>query len=211
MKFLEFLNESYYHSFLIEYFEKILKVKIVPDSNREAYDIFHFESDKDLNHFSKIISDKLDQIYKRLNRQKNPAYTINLKKIDSNKYELNVHFMVNMFRKKVIYHGTHVDKVASIMKNGITPKDEPVHKPYINNKDEIGFLLYNGSFFFGAKSLAKKFAQAKYGSEWAVVMIDNSESKYNEFSYYEDDSKEKYGYSHSFFINKTINPKDIYL
>lgn len=208
MSFLDFLNESYFHSFLSEYFEKLLKVKIVSDSNREGYDVFHFESENSLSHFSEIISSNLTQIYKRLNRQKNPAYTILLSKKE-NQYELRINFLVNKMRKKMIYHGTHSDNVASILKSGLKVANGPVKDPFIEDGNEVGYSLYNGSFFFGARSLAKKFAQIKYGSAAAVLEIDNSENQYGEFSYYEDGSKEKYGYSHSFFINTTIDPKDI--
>ena len=209
MKFSTFLEESYYHESLKTYFEKLLKVSIKSESNRDAYDEFTFESGDTLSHFSDLIKKNKEQIYKRLNRQKNPIYDIVISHQDDAGFTLTVNFMVNKFRKKVIYHATHVAHVADIMKNGLYVNDVPTKTVYNESDNKISFLLYKGAFFFGAKSLAKKFAQAKYGNNGVVLMIDNSDSIYNEFSYYEDNSKEKYGYSHSFFINSIINPKNI--
>lgn len=212
MKFVDFLNESYYHEEIKTYFEKLFKVTMVSESNRTEYDEYVFKSEESFEKLKVRLKNKIDKTHDYLNRQKNPGYNLILER-DGDFYKLSIYYMVDLFRKKKIYHGTSSHLVKDIMEKGILPYSalKSDIKKDADTSDTLIYRLYNGSFFFGAKSLAMKYAKAKYGADAYALEIDNSDGKYNKHSYYEPNSKEKFGYSHSFFITVKIDPADISL
>lgn len=209
MKFSEYLNESYYNKELKSFFENILKCEMEIELNRTEEDIFIIKN-KDIEELKEKINIHMKRISNHTNRMKNPVYSISLIK-NNGIVELSIKYITEKFRKKYIFHATDVSNLESILKNGILKQDAR-SKNYINVYDDaIVYILYRGSFFFGAKSLAMKYGNSIYGNKCVVLKIDNSTGKYNDVSYYEPESKEKYGYSHSFFIIDKIDPKDITL
>lgn len=208
MNFLDYLNESYYNKELKSFFEKILNCELDIELNRSEEDIFIVKN-KTVNELKEKIDIHMKKISNHVNRMKNPVYSISLIKNDN--VELSIKYITEKFRKKYIFHATHSSNVASILKDGILKQDAR-RKDYIKTYDDaIVYILYRGSFFFGARSLALKYGTSIYGNECVVLKIDNSTGKYNDSSFYEPESKEKYGYSHSFFIINNIDPEDIHI
>lgn len=201
------LFESYYHNSVKAIFEKITKITIESDLNRTEEDRFIAKIGR--NEAEKLIEKGIKQLSNHLNRLKDPVYTIEVHDIDESSCYISIRYITDKFRKKYIFHATKSSNVKSILENGLLKQDAR-NKNYINSYDDATiFTIYRGLFFFGAKSLAKKYGELNYGNDYIILKIDNSSGKYNDASYYEPESKEKYGYSHSFFIIDHISKEDI--
>lgn len=207
MNFIKYLNESYYNKELKSFFETLFKCEMDIELNRTEEDIFVIKN-KTFKEVNEKINMSMKKISNHVNRMKHPVYSISLYHTND-KIELSIKYITEKFRKKYIFHATSKANIESILKNGILKQDAR-KKEYIHEYDDATiYVLYRGSFFFGARSLALKYGTSIYGNDCVVLKIDNSTGKYNESSFYEPESKEKYGYSHSFFIIDNIDPNDI--